>query len=256
MPNFLDKIVKHKKVEIRNHKKILPIKRMSLGASNVRNFGSALLGNKVSIIAEIKKASPSKGLICNNFDYLKIAKEYEKSGAAAISVLTEVKYFLGNLKILKDVSSQAHIPILRKDFIIDPYQIYEARHFGADAILLIVNLLSKSKLSDFQKLAHDLGMSVLVEVHDKEELQIALECKSRIIGINNRNLKTFQVDIKTTLELISSALQENCILVSESGINSRQDIRQLKKAGANAVLIGESLMRAPNIKKKLKEFIL
>jgi indole-3-glycerol phosphate synthase len=243
-------------MEVEAHKKQLPLNELMRVQRKPRDFAKALANDRLNIIAEIKKASPSKGIIRKEFDYLSIADIYEKNGAAAISVLTEEKYFLGNLNILQEVANKVNIPVLRKDFIIDAYQIYEASYFGADAILLIVALLSKSRLSEFISLAGRLNLAVLVEVHNETELQTASECGAAIIGINNRDLKSFNVDLETTFRLIKLIRNEKCIIVSESGIRNREDALRMKKAGLNAVLIGETLMRSNDIGNDLKEFII
>ena len=255
--NFLEEIVRCKKVEIKLHKKQRPLKELrNRRQHRKRDFAAAIAKKGLNIIAEVKKASPSKGVIREDFNYLQIADIYEKNGASAISVLTEEKYFKGSLCFLSEITKQAKVPVLRKDFIIDSYQIYESKYFGADAILLIAALLDKTTLKKFLGLARKLGLACLVEVHNKEELECALECKPEIIGINNRNLKTFKVDINTTLDLIPLIPSGQSIIVSESGIHGAKDVRRLKKAGVNAVLIGESLMRAGNIGRKLKEFLI
>ena len=208
----------------------------------------------IRLIAEVKKASPSKGLIRPDFDPVEIAKTYEQAGASAISVLTDEKYFQGRLDYLKAVREAVGLPLLRKDFIIDPYQIYEARAAGADAILLIVAALSKSELSEFMILADELGMASLVEVHAAEELDIALETGVRIIGINNRNLQTFETKLETTLEL-AARVPPDKVLVSESGIFTRADVERLMEVGVDAILVGESLMREPDPGVKVKELL-
>jgi indole-3-glycerol phosphate synthase len=255
--NFLEEIVRCKKAEIKLHKKQRPAKDLRTADNRKgRDFASAISKPGLNIIAEVKKASPSKGVIREDFNYLQIADIYEKGGASAISILTEEIHFKGSLRFLTEISKQVKIPVLRKDFIIDPYQIYESKYFGADAILLIAALLEKEVLRDFLDIAGELGLSCLVEVHDRKELEYALKCKPKIIGINNRNLKTFKVDIKTTLDLIPLIPSKQSIIVSESGIHNTKDAVCLKNAGVNAVLIGESLMLADDICRKLKEFLI
>jgi len=243
--NILDEIVKNKILQIEKEKVQKPLQSLiNVESRVIRNFEVALLGKGLSIIAEVKKASPSKGLIDPNFDPSKTALNYEKYGVDAISVLTEKKYFLGDDKNIQLVKENASMPILRKDFIIDKYQIYQSLFLGADAILLIASVL-KYKLKSFYELATTLGLDCLVEVHDKAEIELALECGCSIIGINNRDLNNFHVDIHTT-EKLMRYIPTGKIIVSESGISSIKDIKYLKSIGANAVLIGESFMRNPS----------
>ena len=207
---------------------------------------------QIQLIAEIKKASPSAGIIREDFNPLEIAKIYIKHGAAALSVLTEEKYFLGNPKFIKEISENYKIPILTKDFIIDEGQVYEARLNGASAILLIVAALQDSALKHLMTVARSLGMDCLVEVHDEEELKRALACGVEIVGINNRDLKTFKVDLKTAERLIPKIPKEKVIVV-ESGLQTHNDVEKFKKIGAHAVLIGETFMRSKDIGKKVDE---
>ena len=203
-------------------------------------------------ICEVKKASPSKGLIAEQFPYLEIAKEYEKSGAAAISVLTEPEYFLGRDKYLKEIVDNISIPVLRKDFTIDSYQIYEAKILGASAVLLICSLLGDRELKEFLEIAHELGLSALVETHDAQEIERALAAGAQIIGVNNRDLKTFTVDVNNSVRLRKMVPKE-IVFVSESGIKTADDIAILRENGVNAVLIGETLMRSKDKEAMLKE---
>jgi len=198
-----------------------------------------------AFICEVKKASPSKGIIAEDFPYIKIAKEYEAAGASAISVLTEPDFFKGSNTYLKEIAEEAGIPVLRKDFIIDRYQIYEAANLGASAVLLIVSLLDAEKLRDFLKTAKSLKLSALVETHNAEEIRTALEAGAEIIGVNNRDLKTFRVDINNCVRL-RPLVPANKIFVAESGIKDAADIKTLAAAGVDAVLIGEALMKAPD----------
>jgi len=200
----------------------------------------------------VKKASPSAGIIREDFNYLNIAKEYETGGASAISVLTDKEFFKGDLKYLSEIKKTINLPVLRKDFIIDPYQIYEAKAAGSDLILLIARILTKDQIDTFLALAHKLGMECLVEIHDNDELNTVLETEASIIGINNRNLDTFETNIETTLQLCHLIPDEK-IVVSESGIKTRADVLKLEKAGIDAILIGETLMRSQNITQKIKE---
>lgn len=243
---FLDKILQQKRAELDKEKCELPIEvlKKNLGSFPRRDFKEAVSrGNRVNIIAEIKRASPSRGLIISSdFHPDEIAKIYEKNGASAISVLTEKEFFKGEIDFVSLVSRATNIPILRKDFIIDEYQIYQSRVYGADAILLIVRILSLQRLKDYLKLATDLSLDCLVEVHDEKELAIAQDAGAEIIGINNRDLGTFEVDLTTTLKL--APLIKGKVVVSESGIKTKDDILRLKKVGVNAFLIGEALMKA------------
>ncbi|KRL01826.1 indole-3-glycerol phosphate synthase TrpC [Liquorilactobacillus capillatus] len=215
-------------------------------------FEKDLATANLSIIAEVKKASPSKGVIVKKFPYLQIAHDYTEAGVAAISVLTEQNYFQGNLKYLRDIAAATTVPVLRKDFIIDPYMIYEAKINGASIILLIVAILTDQQLKDFFHLANDLGMSAIVEVHSELEVQRALAAGVRIIGINNRNLKDFSVSITTTIQL-RKIIPTNILLISESGIRSSNDVAKLKKAGLNGILVGEYLMHSADKKKTITQ---
>ena len=206
-------------------------------------FEAALSKPGLSIISEVKKASPSKGVIAEDFPYLEIAKEYEASGADAISCLTEPDRFKGSDKYLKDIVKEVSIPVLRKDFTIDPYMIYQAKVMGASAVLLIAAILTDEELKSFYEIADTLGMSCLFEAHDEEELKRCLAAGARIVGVNNRNLKDFSVDINNSIRL-RELVPENIIFVSESGIMAPEDVEALKENGTDAVLIGEMLMRS------------
>lgn len=208
-------------------------------------FENALKNAGLSYICEVKKASPSKGVLVEDFEPVAIAQEYERAGASAISILTEKDYFLGEDEYLTDIRGAVGLPLLRKDFIIDPYQIEQSFQYGADAILLIVSILEAGQLREFLALADSFGMSAIVEVHDEAELQIALEAGARIIGVNNRDLKTFTVDIQNSIRLKKLAPSE-VIFVAESGIKSRADIEELENNQIDAVLIGETLMKSSN----------
>lgn len=257
---ILDRIVADNRQELENRKRITPLedlKRMVLAQPPSLDFASALRGKGVRLIAEVKKASPSKGVIRHDFNPAEIAGIYAANGASAISVLTETKYFQGSLDYLKDVRKalgKKKLPLLRKDFIHDPYQIYESRAYGADALLLIVAILTPEKLSELLKLSHKLGMKCLVETHDEAELEVALKSGAGIIGINNRDLRTFTTDLTTTQRL-RPFIPEGKIVVSESGIKTRSDMEKLKKWGVDAVLIGEAFMSAPDIAGKMKELL-
>ena len=215
-------------------------------------FEKALAAAGISFICEVKKASPSKGVIAQDFPYLDIAKEYEKSGASVISVLTEPEYFLGSDKYLKEIAETVAIPVLRKDFTVDAYQIYEAKVLGASAVLLICAILDDEQLTEYLQIAHHLGLSALVEAHDEEEVRRAVKAGARIIGVNNRDLRTFTVDIKNSVNL-RDQIPEGTIYVSESGITTAEDVGVLYRNGTNAVLIGETLMRSPDKKAMLQE---
>ncbi|MBI2556701.1 MAG: indole-3-glycerol phosphate synthase TrpC, partial [Planctomycetes bacterium] len=218
-------------------------------------FGAALKsGTNIRIIAEIKKASPSLGIIREDFNPVEIARIYETNGAAAISVLTDEKFFQGSLSYLTGVKKSVNLPVLRKDFIVDPYQIYEARSAGADAILLIAALLSWEEMQRYLDLASELGMECLVEVHSETELKMVLKTNARIIGINNRDLATFKTDLETTLRLKPMIPAEK-IVVSESGIKSRVDVEKLMEEGVDAILVGETLMKSDDISAKLRELL-
>lgn len=255
---ILDEIVSHKQVELTACKEKTPLEELRKRAAKMTpplNLASALRGKGVRIIAEIKKASPSRGVIRPDFNPVDIAYTYAAGKAAAISVLTESRYFQGSLDYLLDINAALGAkrpPLLRKDFIFDPYQVYEARAYGADALLLIVAILTATNLQELLSLSRRLGMECLVEVHDKAELEIALQSGAKIIGINNRDLRTFKTDINVTSRL-KQLIPADKIVVSESGIQTREDIKLMKRLGVNAVLIGEALMSAPDIKRKIRE---
>jgi indole-3-glycerol phosphate synthase len=215
-------------------------------------FEKALTAPGLSFICEVKKASPSKGIIAEDFPYLQIAREYEAAGAAAISVLTEPDYFLGDPRYLREIAAEVKIPVLRKDFVVDDYQLYEAKIWGAQAVLLICALSDTDTLARYIKTATQLKLSALVEIHDEVEAEQALSAGARIVGVNNRDLNTFNVDLGVTARL-KKLIPAGIITVTESGIKSPDDIRALKDSGIDAVLIGESLMRAPDKKQFLSE---
>ena len=216
------------------------------------SFETALRKSDLAFICECKKASPSKGLIAENFPYVDIAKEYEAAGADAISVLTEPKYFLGSSEFLNEIAAQVSIPCLRKDFVVDEYMIYTAKVMGASAVLLICSILDDKQLKKFLATCDELGLSALVEAHDETEIKRAINCGARIIGVNNRNLKDFSVDMDNAKRLRALVPRE-IIFVSESGVKSADDIKKIRELGADAVLIGEVLMRANDKKSKLDE---
>lgn len=208
-------------------------------------FKSALGGDEISFICEVKKASPSKGVIAEDFPYLQIAQDYEAAGASAISCLTEPFWFKGSDEYLKEIAAEVKIPVLRKDFTVSEYMIYEAKLLGASAVLLICAILSKEQLKEYLELAHSLGLSALVEAHDENEVRMALESGAEIIGVNNRDLKSFDVDTNNSARL-RDLVPRDRIFVSESGIQTAEDVAELREIGVNAVLIGETLMRAPD----------
>jgi indole-3-glycerol phosphate synthase len=255
---ILDEIVAYKKKELLETKRVTPLadqKRRAADAGPARGFGAALsAGTAIRLIAEVKKASPSKGIIRQDFDPVRIADTYQASGASCLSVLTEKKYFQGSLEYLASIRKTVGLPLLRKDFIIDEYQLFEARAAGADAILLIAACLDRRQLEDYLGIAAGLGLDVLVEAHTYPELDRTLLAGSRIVGINNRNLTSFTVNLRTTFDLLKD-VPDDRIVVSESGIKSRDDVMQLEKAGVDAVLVGESLMREKDIGKKVKELL-
>jgi len=257
---ILDQIVADNRLELESRKRSSPLtelRRVALEQLLPLDLASALRGNRIQLIAEIKKASPSRGIICPDFNPVEIAQTYASNDASAISVLTETRYFQGSLNHLRDIRKalgNKRLPLLRKDFIYDPYQVYESRAYDADSLLLIVAILSSEQLEELLGLSHELGMSCLVEVHNEAELEIALNSGARVIGINNRDLTTFTVDLTTT-EHLRPLIPQDRIVVSESGIKNRSDIDKLKEWGVDAVLIGESLMSASNIAKKIKELL-
>ncbi|MCX7981612.1 MAG: indole-3-glycerol phosphate synthase TrpC [Syntrophales bacterium] len=253
---YLEKIIETKKLEIAAAKERLSMNMLVEMAENlppVRSMLSALSSGE-AIIAEIKRRSPSRGMLAPHVDVEKLASLYEKNGAKAISVLTDKEYFGGSLDDLSTSRKKVNLPVLRKDFIIDPYQIYESRLIGADCILLIADILSEESLSSFLARAAYLGIECLVEVHNRDSLDRALNCGANLIGINNRDLKTFEVDIKTTLELLP-LVPKGITIVSESGIRTRKEIEELSKAGVKAFLIGETLMTAPDPGKILRTLL-
>lgn len=248
---ILDKIVEHTKIRLKAQKAAKPLDEVKAAARMFKTstpfiFENALKTNDIAFICEVKKASPSKGIIAEHFPYIQIAKEYEKAGASAISVLTEPDFFMGSNEYLTEIKKTVKIPVLRKDFTIDPYQIYEASLIGADAVLLICSLLDTEQLKAYIKIADSLGLSCLVEAHDEKELYSAMDAGARVIGVNNRNLKTFEVDISTSASL-RKLVPKNKTFVSESGIRTPEDISVLRLNGTNAVLIGETLMQSENI---------
>jgi indole-3-glycerol phosphate synthase len=252
---ILEEIVAKRKEQLQREMSFHPldeIKREIKRVTPPLNFKKTLQKERIAIIAEVKKASPSKGLICPNFHPAQIARQYEAAGADAISVLTEEAFFQGSSDVLRKVRESVSLPVLRKDFIIDSYQIFESRAMGADAILLIASLLEAEKLAEYKKIADSLGLACLMEAHNETELERVLEAGAEIVGINNRNLSNFHVDLGTTARL-AQLVPEQCVLVSESGFQKRADVLLAEQAGADAVLIGETLMRSSNPSAKLRE---
>jgi indole-3-glycerol phosphate synthase len=256
---ILDRIVASTKIDLARRQECISIDMLKEALADtppVRPFKPALRRpGQVSVIAETKRSSPSKGLLRQDYDCVKIAAEYEQAGAAAVSVLTEARFFQGHQFHLIAVRKKIGIPVLRKDFIIDPYQVYSSRVLGADAVLLIAAILSPEQMAELMALAANLGMACLAEVHTEKELAAALDAGADIIGINNRDLKTFETDINRTLELLDSIDTQTITVVSESGIKSRADILKLGEKGVHAVLVGETLMRSAKPGEKLKELI-
>ena len=244
--NILDEIVAKTKSKLEEKKQGLTFEELSskIDFENLKetNFKKSLQNKTEAIIAEIKKASPSAGIISENFDPVLKSKEYESFGASALSILTEEDYFLGNIQYLMDVKAITSLPILRKDFIVDEYQIYESKLIGADCILLIASILNDEELKNFSEIAERLKLDYIIEVHDEEELQRVKHFSNAIIGVNNRNLKTFDVDINNSVELKKIFEGEN-IFIAESGIKSKKDIEYLQQHNINVFLIGESLMK-------------
>ena len=253
---ILDQLADYARTRVAASKSIRPLEQVKAEALALPKgdfaFEKALRKEGVSFICECKKASPSKGLIAEDFPYLEIAKEYEAAGADCISVLTEPKWFLGSDEYLKKITSEVSIPCIRKDFTVDEYMIYEAKLLGASAVLLICSILSEEKVKEYIGICDKLGLSALVETHDEEEVAMAVRAGARIIGVNNRNLKDFTVDTGNSARL-KSLVGDDVIFVSESGVKDGADVAKLKEVGVDAVLVGEALMRASDKKAKLKE---
>lgn len=252
---ILDKIIEATKIRVAQEKQVespesVKAAALALPSDTGFPFEAALRQQDFNFICEVKKASPSKGIIAEHFPYLEIAKEYEVAGAAAISVLTEPDFFKGDKKYLQEIASTVKIPVLRKDFIIDEYQIYQAKVWGASAILLICACLDVPTLTKFRELADSLGLSSLVEAHDEHEVQMAIDCGARIIGVNNRNLKDFTVDVQNSVRL-RNLVQDDVIFVSESGLETPEDIQVLRDNNIGVALMGETFMRSPNKVEKL-----
>lgn len=253
---ILDQLADHARERAAEAKKKIPLDELKHIALSMPKgefaFEKALKKDDISFICECKKASPSKGIIAPDFPYLEIAKEYEAAGADCISVLTEPKWFLGSDKYLEEIANTVHIPCLRKDFTVDEYMIYEAKILGASAVLLVGSILTEEEIREYIFLCNELGLSALVEAHDETEVGIAVRAGARIIGINNRNLKDFSVDTENSAKL-RRLIPKDVLFVSESGIKSADDITNLRNIGVDAVLIGETLMRAADKRAKLNE---
>lgn len=253
---ILDRLADHARERVEEAKRRQSLTEIRQRASDMPKgnfaFENALKKPDIAFICECKKASPSKGLIAPEFPYLQIAREYEAAGADAVSVLTEPKWFLGSDKYLKDIAEAVSIPCLRKDFTVDEYMIYEAKLLGASAVLLICSILSEEQIKEYIGICDGLGLSALVEAHDGEEVEMALRAGARVIGVNNRNLKDFSVDTENSRRL-RQMIPPEILFVSESGVGSAEDVSRLRGIGADAVLIGETLMRAEDKKAKLRE---
>ena len=248
--NILNEIAVRTQERINEKKKSIPLEKIKETAEQLiinQNFPfeKALRKDDIAFICEIKKASPSKGIIAKDFPYLNIAKEYETAGAAAISILTEPFYFMGHDTYLREIANEVSLPLLRKDFTVDSYMIYEAKLLGASAVLLICSILDPDTLGEYVSLAHSIGLSALVEAHSEEEVHMALKAGARIIGVNNRDLKTFEIDMTLSARL-RKLVPSNIIFVSESGIKTPEDVAKMREIGADAVLIGETIMRSGN----------
>ena len=258
--SILDKIIYAKMKSLAIKKQQIPIEKLIKNMERVnlpKNFSGSLMGDKVMLIAEMKKASPSKGLIAETYEPKDIALQYSEANVAAISILTDGQFFQGDLSHLEDVSNilnNTSIPIFRKDFIIDEYQIYESRLYGADSLLLMVSVLDKKQLKHFINICNTLWIQPLVETHNQKELQIALDCGAEIIGINHRDLRDFSMDMNL-VEKLRPFIPQGKIIVAESGIDTYQDIQKMKSLEVNAVLVGESIMKARNIKNKIQELM-
>ncbi|MGC9396564.1 MAG: indole-3-glycerol phosphate synthase TrpC [Anaerolineae bacterium] len=253
---ILDKIITHKREEVDRQKQVKPLSAWVAEAESSpapRNFLAALRAPGVSLIAEVKKASPSKGLLCPDFDPARLARTYDANGAAAISVLTDARFFQGSLDDLRAVRQAVDVPVLRKDFFVDAYQVYEARAAGADAVLLIVAALDDATLHDLYALIRQLGMAALIEVHNAAEVERALALEPRLIGVNNRDLRTFHVTLDTTAAL-RPRVPDGVVLVAESGIHTPEDVARLATMNVDAMLVGEALVTATDVGEKVRQF--
>ena len=254
---MLDKIIAQKREEVEQRKKIATTTYLQERVAQQNpplDLTLALKGDHIRLIAEVKQASPSRGMLIPNLNPAKLAQTYAEGGAAAISVLTEANYFMGSIEHLAAIREVVELPLLRKDFVFDPYQVYESRAYGADALLLIAAILSQEQLKELVSLSHSLGLKCLVEVHNEGEVEKAVLSEAEIIGINNRDLNTFTVDIYTTHRL-RPLIPQKRIVVSESGIKSRKDIDKLGKWGVDAILVGEALVAADDVLAKMRELL-
>lgn len=254
--SILDELASYARVRAAKSEQKLPLEEIRRQARLLPrgnfSFETALKKPGLSFICECKKASPSKGMIAPEFPYLKIAREYEAAGADCISILTEPKWFLGRDEYLREIASAVSLPCLRKDFTVNPYMVYEAKILGASAVLLICAILNEEEIKECLSICEELGLSALVEAHDEREAETALRAGARIVGVNNRSLKDFSIDTKNSLRL-RRMIPENVLFVSESGVQNAQDVQKIREIGADAVLIGEALMKAEDKKAKLKE---
>ena len=254
---ILDRVVEARRVAFQRRQKTvpLPVLKMAVAKNDPpREFGAALVRDGLNVIAELKKASPSRGVLRADLDPAALALQLEQAGAAALSVLTEEEFFQGTLENLRSARKAVHVPVLRKDFILDEWQVWESRAAGADSLLLIAAVLSDATLRQLLALARELKMEPLVEVHTRNELSRGLDAGARIVGVNNRDLRTFDVRLETSLELIE-AIPDECIAVSESGVSSNEDLRRLRAAGFDAFLVGEHLIQSPDPAAALKDLL-
>lgn len=253
---ILTKLADSTRDRVEREKKQIPLEMVKEQALAMKkgdfSFEKVIAEGNISFICEVKRASPSKGMIVEHFPYVQIAKDYEEAGASCISVLTEPDYFKGDKKYLKEISENVSVPLIRKDFVIDEYMIYDAKIHGASCVLLICSLLDKETMEKYIEICDNLGMSALVEAHDEEEIQKAIEAGARMIGVNNRDLKTFTVDIRNS-ERLRKLVPDNILFIAESGIKTNADINRLRKANVNGVLIGETFMKAENKKEMLQK---
>lgn len=256
MKTILDELAEYARERVTQEKKRESLQSVRRRAEEMPDpafrFEKALQGKDLAFICECKKASPSKGLIAPEFPYLKIAREYEKAGAECISVLTEPKWFMGDDRYLREIAEKVSVPCIRKDFTVDEYMIYAARQLGASAVLLICSILDESQLKAFRQLSDELGLTALVEAHDEAEVEAALKIGARVIGVNNRNLKDFSVDTENS-RCLRDLIPRDILYVSESGVKDAEDVQKIRQMGADAVLVGEALMRAQDKTLKLRE---
>jgi indole-3-glycerol phosphate synthase len=254
---ILDEIIAWKRQEVAERRQARPLEQVRAEAAEalpLRDFAAALGREGVSLIAEVKRASPSRGLLRPDLDPVALASEYESSGASAISVLTDSHFFQGSLDDLRRIRERVGLPVLRKDFLLEPYQVFEARAAGADAVLLITAALTGARLKELLELVGKTGMGALVEVHDEREMKIALGAGPRIVGVNNRDLRTFEVDLETT-ERLRPMVPEGVLFVAESGIHTRRDVERMAEIGVDAVLVGEAILRSADVGSKVRRLL-